>query len=73
MQIMMGAARKSAFITEKDKLATAYHEGGHAVSTTRPLARASADASPSSARRFVHPWRLPSSVRLFAGSTLAAS
>lgn len=31
---MMGAARKSAFITEKDKLATAYHEGGHAVRTT---------------------------------------
>lgn len=30
-KIMMGAARKSAFISEKDKLATAYHEGGHAV------------------------------------------
>lgn len=28
---MMGAARKSAFITEEDKLATAYHEGGHAL------------------------------------------
>jgi ATP-dependent Zn protease len=30
----MGAARKSAIITDEDKLATAYHEGGHAV---RPL------------------------------------
>lgn len=30
-QIMMGAARKSAFISETDKLATAYHEGGHAL------------------------------------------
>lgn len=30
-RIMMGAARKSAFISEKDKLATAYHEGGHAL------------------------------------------
>ncbi|KDE08022.1 hypothetical protein MVLG_01724 [Microbotryum lychnidis-dioicae p1A1 Lamole] len=30
-RIMMGAARKSAFISETDKLATAYHEGGHAL------------------------------------------
>ncbi|KAL8284247.1 hypothetical protein RQP46_004996 [Phenoliferia psychrophenolica] len=30
-RIMMGAARKSAFVTEADKLATAYHEGGHAL------------------------------------------
>lgn len=30
---MMGAARKSAYVTEADKLATAFHEGGHAVST----------------------------------------
>lgn len=30
-RIMMGAARKSAFVTEVDKLATAYHEGGHAL------------------------------------------
>ncbi|KAI5481691.1 hypothetical protein MNV49_002917 [Pseudohyphozyma bogoriensis] len=30
-RIMMGAARKSAYITDKDKLATAYHEGGHAL------------------------------------------
>ncbi|KAK4699325.1 hypothetical protein P7C70_g6932, partial [Phenoliferia sp. Uapishka_3] len=30
-RIMMGAARKSAFVTEEDKLATAYHEGGHAL------------------------------------------
>lgn len=28
---MMGAARKSAFVSEKDRLATAYHEGGHAL------------------------------------------
>lgn len=28
---MMGAARKSAYVTEVDKLATAYHEGGHAL------------------------------------------
>jgi ATP-dependent metalloprotease len=33
-RIQMGAARKSAIITDEDKLATAYHEGGHAV---RPL------------------------------------
>ncbi|KAK4053064.1 i-AAA protease yme1 [Microbotryomycetes sp. JL201] len=30
-RIMMGAARKSAYITDQDKLATAYHEGGHAL------------------------------------------
>lgn len=28
---MMGAARKSAYVSEADKLATAYHEGGHAL------------------------------------------
>lgn len=30
-RIMMGAERKSAVITEKDKLMTAYHEGGHTL------------------------------------------
>jgi len=29
---MMGAARKSAYITPENKLATARHEAGHAVS-----------------------------------------
>jgi hypothetical protein len=28
---MMGAARKSAYITAENKLATAYHEAGHAL------------------------------------------
>lgn len=31
-RIMMGAARTSAFISPENKLATAYHEAGHAVS-----------------------------------------
>ncbi|KAK0240143.1 ATP-dependent peptidase [Armillaria nabsnona] len=30
-RILMGAERKSQYIAEKDKLATAYHEGGHAL------------------------------------------
>lgn len=30
-KIMMGAERRSAVIQEKDKLMTAYHEGGHAL------------------------------------------
>ncbi|KXS99467.1 hypothetical protein AC578_3773 [Pseudocercospora eumusae] len=30
-KILMGAERKSAVIQEKDKLMTAYHEGGHAL------------------------------------------
>ncbi|GAA5968173.1 hypothetical protein JCM11641_003757 [Rhodosporidiobolus odoratus] len=30
-RIMMGAARKSAYITPENKLATAYHEAGHAL------------------------------------------
>ncbi|PPQ93308.1 hypothetical protein CVT25_014437 [Psilocybe cyanescens] len=30
-RIVMGAERKSAYIKEKEKLATAYHEGGHAL------------------------------------------
>jgi len=30
---MMGAARTSAYITPENKLATAYHEAGHAVRT----------------------------------------
>ena len=30
-KIMMGAERRSAIIQEKDKLMTAYHEGGHAL------------------------------------------
>jgi len=30
-KIMMGAERKSAVIQEKDKIMTAYHEGGHAL------------------------------------------
>ena len=32
-KIMMGAERRSAVITEKNKRLTAYHEGGHAVVT----------------------------------------
>lgn len=31
IQILMGSARKSAFISDQGKLKTAYHEGGHAV------------------------------------------
>ncbi|KAF2426591.1 ATP-dependent metallopeptidase Hfl [Tothia fuscella] len=30
-KILMGAERRSAVIQEKDKIATAYHEGGHAL------------------------------------------
>ena len=30
-KIMMGAERRSAVITEKDKIMTAYHEGGHTL------------------------------------------
>lgn len=30
-KIMMGAERRSAVISEKDKIMTAYHEGGHAL------------------------------------------
>ncbi|KAJ3561306.1 hypothetical protein NP233_g10271 [Leucocoprinus birnbaumii] len=30
-RILMGAERKSQFIDQKEKLATAYHEGGHAL------------------------------------------
>uniref|UniRef100_A0A8H7Y5K6 AAA+ ATPase domain-containing protein n=1 Tax=Psilocybe cubensis TaxID=181762 RepID=A0A8H7Y5K6_PSICU len=30
-RIVMGAERKSSYIREKEKLATAYHEGGHAL------------------------------------------
>ncbi|KAF9053689.1 ATP-dependent metallopeptidase Hfl [Hymenopellis radicata] len=30
-RIVMGAERRSAFISEKDKLSTAYHEGGHTL------------------------------------------
>ena len=30
-KIMMGAERKSAVISEKDKITTAYHEAGHAI------------------------------------------
>ena len=30
-KVMMGAARRSMIMTEEDKLATAYHEAGHAI------------------------------------------
>lgn len=30
-RISMGIGRKNMFITEKDKLLTAYHEGGHTI------------------------------------------
>jgi ATP-dependent metalloprotease len=30
-KILMGAERKSAYIPEKEKLDTAYHEAGHAI------------------------------------------
>jgi cell division protease FtsH len=34
-KVMMGAERRSMIMTEEEKLATAYHEGGHASSTAR--------------------------------------
>jgi ATP-dependent metalloprotease len=40
-RIMMGAARTSAFISPENKLATAYHEAGHAVSVASRLDSAS--------------------------------
>ena len=29
----MGVGRKNMFVSEKDKLSTAYHEGGHALTS----------------------------------------
>lgn len=59
----MGAARKSAIITDEDKLATAYHEGGHAVRPNPLSSLPSLTWLLSIVGGHVHSWCIPRSIR----------